>query len=47
MLVGAGKRGGGWVRAERERDARVGEGPVRPTEIDSQPNPFPIQSAGI
>ena len=49
------RRGCWWVQGEeaaaelglRERDARVGEGPVRPIEIDSQPNPFPIQSAGI
>ena len=55
-LAPAGRRRGcWWVQGEeaaaelglRERDARVGEGPVRPIEIDSQPNPFPNQSVGI
>jgi len=44
--MGAG-RGGGGVRAEVEREARVWGGPMRPTEIDSQPNLFPNQSTGI
>jgi len=44
--MGAGRRCGGWVRAERERHKGWGR-PGRPTVIDSQPNPFPIQSAGI
>ena len=37
--MGAG-RGGGGVRAEVEREARVWGGPMRPTEIDSQPALF-------